>query len=184
MVRIFAERVLALAACAAAFAGLAAAQNAAPSKVAVINMQQAVLETDEIKKASAAMEAKYKPRQAEMEKIRKELEDIQAKLQAGQGKLTPQAEQDLQYQGQRRQRDLQRLSDDLQAEVDAERNQILSACGRRMTDVVRKLAEARGYDVVIDAGSTVYVRGAIDITKDAVAEYNKTAAAPAPAAPK
>jgi Skp family chaperone for outer membrane proteins len=43
------HRFLTLTASVLLFAGIAAAQN----KVAVINMQQAVLETDEIKKASA-----------------------------------------------------------------------------------------------------------------------------------
>ena len=37
----------------------------AQSKVAVISLQRAVIESEEIQKASAAMEAKYKPRQQE-----------------------------------------------------------------------------------------------------------------------
>jgi outer membrane protein len=172
------HRFLTLTASVLLFAGIAAAQN----KVAVINMQQAVLETDEIKKASADLESKYKPRQAEIQKIQTELQDIQSKLQAGQGKLTPDQESELNFQGQRRQRDLQRMGEDLQGEVEAERNTILSAAGRKMADAVRRVADARGFDVVIDSGSTVYVRPAVDITKEAIAEYNKggaPAAAPA-----
>jgi outer membrane protein len=152
-------------------------------KVAVINLQQAVLATDEIKKASEGLEAKYKPRQAELQKLQTELEGIQQKLQAGQGKLTPQAEGDLNYQGQRIQRDLQRKGQDLQEEVDAERNAILGTAGRKMQGVVQKLAEARGFDVVIEANSTVYARDTVDITKEATAEYNKTGGAPPAAAP-
>lgn len=178
MSRMALHRFMTLAVSALLFAGVAAAQ----SKVAVINMQQAVLDTDEIKKASAALETKYKPRQTEIQKIQTELQDIQNKLQAGQGKLTPQQENDLTFQGQRRQRDLQRLSEDLQQEVEAERTAILSTAGRKMTDAVRRVADARGFDVVIDSGSTVYVRSAVDITKEAVAEYNKGGAAPAAAA--
>src|SRR5437870_2877226 len=102
-------------------AGLATAQT----KIAIINLQRAVLESDEIKKASAELEAKYKPRQAEMQKIEKELEGIQEQLQKNAGKLTPQGEADLTAQGQRRQRELQRMGDDLQADVDRERNDIL-----------------------------------------------------------
>jgi outer membrane protein len=46
-----------------AAAGLAAIGTAsAQTKVGVVNMQQAVLTTAEIKKASAELEAKYKPR--------------------------------------------------------------------------------------------------------------------------
>jgi outer membrane protein len=145
----------------------------AQTKVAIINSQQSVIDTAEIKKAQAEMEAKFKPRQAQMEKLQKELQDIQNQLQTGQGKLTPQAEQNLQITGQRRQRELQRLQEDLQGDVDRERNDILSRSGSRMQEIVRKLAEERGLDVVIDVSNTVYFKPALDITKDATAAYDK-----------
>lgn len=169
MVRNPFTRLFVITSAAVVFAGVGAAQT----KVAVINMQQAVLDTAEIKKASAEMEAKYKPRQAELDKIRKDLDDIQQKLQSSGGKLPPQSEADLTAQGQRKQRDLQRLSQDLQEEVDAVRNDILGGTGRRMQGVVRKLAEERGMDVVVDAGSTLYVKPVLDLTKDAVAAFDK-----------
>src|SRR5215472_19008870 len=97
-----------------------AAAATAQTKVAVINLQRAVLESDEIQKASAAMEAKYKPRQQDIEKIQRDLQGIQQQLQSGAGKLTPAAEADLTAQGQKKQRDLQRLNEDLQADVNAE----------------------------------------------------------------
>ncbi len=68
-----------------AFAAAASAQL----KVAIVNLQKAVLDCDEIKKASADMEAKYKPRQMAAQKIETELQGIQQQLQNGQGKLTP-----------------------------------------------------------------------------------------------
>jgi outer membrane protein len=176
-------RLAAITAAGIVAAGIAAAQT----KVAVINMQQAVLGTAEIKKASADLEAKYKPRQDDIERVRKELEDIQQKLRSGGSTMSPQAASDLNIQGQRKQRDLQRMSQDLQDEVDAERNDILSASGRKMQAVVRKLADERGYDVVIDIGSIIFFKPALDITTDAIAAFDKAypvaAAAPAAAPP-
>jgi|SRR5579872_6003941 len=145
----------------------------AQSKVAVISLQRAVLESEEIQKASAAMETKYKPRQQEIEKAQRDLQGIQQQLQAGQGKLTPQAEADLTAQGQRKQRDIQRMSEDLQADVDRERNDVLGASSRKMADVVKKLAEEKGYDVVVDSTNTVYFKPALDITAEALTAYNK-----------
>ena len=43
--------------------------GAAQNKVAVLNVQRAVLESADIQKASAALEAKYKPRAQEIEKL-------------------------------------------------------------------------------------------------------------------
>ena len=152
---------------------LLAGAGSAQTKVAVISLQRAVLESDEIQKASAAMEAKYKPRQQDIEKIQRDLQGIQQQLQSGAGKLTPAAEADLTAQGQKKQRDLQRLNEDLQADVNAERNDILGASTRKMAEVVKKLAEDKGYDVVVDTTNTVYFKPALDITAEALAAYNK-----------
>lgn len=169
-------RFFVMAASAALFVGVAAAQT----KVAIVSMQQAILQTAEIKKASADMEAKYKPKQDAIDKLRKELDDLQQKLQAQ--NLTPATQSDLTAQGQRKQRDLERSTQDLQEEVDAVRNEILTKAGQRMQGVVKKLAEERGVDVVVEASSTLYVKPVLDLTKDATAEYDK-AFPVAPAAP-
>lgn len=152
---------------------IAASLAFAQSKVAVISLQRAVLESAEIKKASSDLEAKYRPRQQKIEQLQKEIQSLQQQLQAGQGKLTPQAESDITLQGQRKQRELQRMTEDLQADVDRERNDILSKSSQRMSEVVRKIAEERAFDVVIDISNTVYFKPALDITADAVAAYDK-----------
>jgi len=145
----------------------------AQAKVAIINSQLSVVETAEIKKAQAELEAKYKPRQAQMEKLQKEIAGLQGQLQAGQGKLTPQAEQDLNIRGTRLQKELQRVGEDLQADVDRERQEILGRSSERMQEIVKKLAEARGVDVVLDVSNTIYYKAALELTKEATAEYDK-----------
>ena len=153
--------------------GSAAAQTGAapsPAKVAIINVQRAIVDTAQIKKAQADLEAKFKPRAAEVEKLQKELQDIQARLQGG--KATPQEESELQMRGQRRQREYQRLTEDLQGEVDRERTEILQGAGQRMNEIVRKMAEERGFDVVIDVTNTVYFKPALEITADVVKAYD------------
>ena len=152
----------------------------AQAKVAVINLQRAVLESAEIKAASAAMEARYKPRVTQIETLDKEIAAISQNLQANAGKLTPQAETDLNAQGSRKQRDMQRLKDDLQADVDRDRNEILQKSAMKMTDVLKKLAEEKGYDIVVDAPYAPYFKAALDVTNDLIAAFDKAYPAPAP----
>ncbi len=147
--------------------------GAAQNKVAVLNVQRAVLESTDIQKASAALEAKYKPRTQEIEKLQREIQSIQQQLQAGQGKLSSQAEADLTAQGQRKQREVTRSTEDLQADVDRERNDILSKATTRMHDVVQKLADEKGLDMVVDTTVVLVFKPALDITADALAAYNK-----------
>lgn len=145
--------------------------GAAQSKVAVVNSQKAILETAEIKKAQVDLEVKFKPRQDQMARLTKELQDIQTQLQSG--KLNQNAEQELTVQGQRKQRDLQRLQQDLQDEVDRERNDILQRSGTRMQEVVKKIADEKGLDVVIDTSNTIFYKASLDLTAEAVAAYDK-----------
>jgi len=145
----------------------------AQAKVAIVNMQKAVIETAEIKKAQGEMETKYRPRQAQMEKLQGEIRQLQQQLQSMAGKLTPSAEQDLTIQSQRKQKEMQRLGEDLQADVDRERNEILARTSQRMQEVVRKLADVKGLDVVVDANSTIFFKPALEITAESIAAYDK-----------
>jgi outer membrane protein len=165
-----------LMACAALF--LFGHAATAQTKVGVVNMQKAVLDSAEIKAASTAMETRFKPRVAQIEALEKEIAALAQNLQSNAGKLTPQAESELNAQGQKKQREAQRMREDLQADVDRERNEILQKAGQKMTAVVQKLAEQKGLDVVVDLPYTVFSKPALDITADAIAAYD--AAYPAP----
>jgi outer membrane protein len=140
-------------------------------KIGVVNVQKAMMDSDELKKASAEVEAKYKPKQDELLKLQQDLQSIQTQLQSN--KLTPQAQADLTLQGQRKQRDAQRLSDDLQQEFDRDRQDILGKSAQKMTDVVKKLAEEKGLDMVVDVSQALYFKPTMDITADALTAYNK-----------
>src|SRR4051794_3132817 len=147
------------------------AQAIAPSRVAIINAQKSVADTGEIKKAQAALEAKYRPRQQAIDSLQRDLQTIQQQLNAP--NLSPDRAAQLRADGTHKQKEAQRLSEDLQADVNNERQDILGHAGRQMTDVVRKLAEARGIDIVIDITNTLYFKPALDITAESTAAYDK-----------
>jgi outer membrane protein len=140
-------------------------------KIAVINTQKALLETDDIKKAQLDLEAKFKPRQDQMIKVQKELEDIQAQLQSG--KLNELGTQEINAEGQRKQRELQRMQQDMQEDVQRERTEILERAGARMQEVVKKLADEKGLDIVVDSANTLFFKPSFEITSEATAAYNK-----------
>ena len=149
----------------------ARAQAIAPAKVAIINAQKAVADTQEIKKAQAGLEAKYRPRQQAIQNLQSQLGSIQQQLSTP--NLPPDKESQLRADGTQKQKELQRLSEDLQSDVNGERQDILTRAGRQMTDVVRKISEGRGIDVVIDISNTIYFKPALDITAEATAAYDK-----------
>jgi len=152
-------------------------------KVAVIDTQKAVFETAEIKKADADLQASLKPRNDRAVQLQSDLTSIQQQLQSGGSKLNQQQQEDLQSDGQRKQRELQRLQTELQEVADSARQEIIPKTTLRMKEVVKKLAEEKGVDLVVDTQIALYFKPAMDITADATAAYNKAYPAPDAAKP-
>ena len=160
----------ALLACAAAVFSPSTAS--AQVKVGIVNFQRDVLGTSEMKKASNDLMLKYKPQQDELEKLQRDLADIQARLQDP--KTPPAAAVDLQAEGQRKQREAKRVTEDVQADAEKDRNDILQRATQRMTDVVKKLADEKGLDVVVDSANIVFFKPALEITEESIAAYDRT----------
>ena len=150
----------------------ATAAHAQGLKVAIVNAQKAVADTQEIKKAQADLSTKYRPRQQALEKLQSDIQQIQTELRGP--NVTPAKEQQLTYDGQQKQKQLQRLSEDLQADFNQDRADVLGQAGRRMQDVIKKLAEEKNLDVVIDVSNTLYFKPALELTTEATAAYDKT----------
>lgn len=150
---------------------VANAQTIAPAKVAIVNVQKAVVDTQEIKKAQAEMEAKFKPRQDAITNLQNELQSLQQQMNAP--NVTPERQAQIQAEGQDKQKTLKRMTDDLQSDVDQQRQDVLGHAGRQMQEVLKTLAQQRGLDVIIDVSTTLYFKPSLDITAEATAAYDK-----------
>jgi outer membrane protein len=171
-----------LAVCAAALASTSIA--AAQAKIAVVNFQKALLDTDEAKKAQADLMAEFKPQQDEIDKLTRKLQDDQTMLQNSQGKLSPQAEASLSGDIQIEQHRLTNMQQDLQDSSNQRRDEIVQRMGTRMTEIINKLRDEKGMDFIIDTAATIAFNKAMDLTADATGLYNKTYPVAAAAAGK
>jgi outer membrane protein len=158
---------------------VAAASAQAQIKVAIINAQKAVADTQEIQAAQKVLQEKYKARQQQVEDLQRDLQSLQQQLRAP--NLPPDKEALLQGDFTRKQKELQRVGEDLQSDVNHDREEILGKTGRQMQEVVRKLAEEKGLDVIIDVTNTIYFKPTLDMTPEATVAYNKAYPVPVPA---
>jgi outer membrane protein len=169
MFRSFGISALAVCAAALTFSSVASAQ----AKIAVIDLRRAILETAEIKKASNDLQLKYKSRQDTLEKAQRDLSDLQAQVQSSQGRLSPQGEADLTARGQRKQREVERLTQDLQDDVNHERDTVIQSAGIRMTELLKKMMEEKAYDAIVDTTQLVTFKPSLEITTEAIAAFDK-----------
>ncbi len=59
------------------------------------------------------------------------------------------------------------------------RTEILQRAGNRMQEVVKKLADEKGLDIVVDSANTIFFKTTFEITTEATAAYNKAYPVPA-----
>ncbi len=189
------HRITALPCLALLMAAMASAQT--PTKIGVIQIQQALVSTKDGQKAVADLESRMAPKQNDMERKRTELQELQDKLSKGGNAMAQAAKDDLARTIDAKTKNFNRDMEDARAELDQEQRKLLEDLSGKMQVVIDKYAQTNGYAVILDVSNqntnVLYVSAGVDITKDVVDLYDKlnpgapsskpAAPAPAPAKP-
>lgn len=150
---------------------------AAASKVGIINLQGAIVNTAEGKQASSELQSQFAPRQAELQQLQKQIQDIQSRIQTGQTTLSEAELVRLSDEAQRDQRTLQRKQQDAQADFNDAQQDAINRIGRKMMTILDKYAKDHGYSLILDTSSqqtpVVYASNQVDITQDIVHLYDQ-----------
>jgi outer membrane protein len=162
-----------------AMAQAAASASAAPTKVGVIQIQAALAATKEGQKAAAELETKLGPRKKELESRQAEIKDLQDKLQRGGNTLSDSAKEELTRNIDTKTKSYNRQLEDAQAELEAEQQKLVNALGQKMMAVIDKYAQQNGFAIVLDVSNqntpVLYASNTVDITKDVIDLYDKSA---------
>jgi outer membrane protein len=184
------KNFLTLALLGGALAGTALAQapapSAAPTKIAVIQVQAALTATKEGQKAAADLEARMGPRKKELDGKQAEIKELQERLQRGGNTLSDSAKEDLTRNIDTKTKSFNRQLEDAQAELEQEQQKVIGALGQKMMAVIDKYAQQNSYAIVIDVSNqntpVLYASNSVDITKEVIDLYDKTVFTPTPAA--
>lgn len=172
-------------------AAMAHAQAPAPTKVAIINMQGAILSTKDGQKAQQALQAKFSPKKSELDKKQADLAAMQDTLRKGSATMSDEAKLKMQNDITSGQKVLQRDGEDFEAEVQQEEQKLMADLWQKMMDIVTKYATQNGYAMVLDVSNqqtVIWADPSTIITAEAVKLYDQAhpqtgapAAAPKPA---
>jgi len=156
-------------------------------KIATINMQQALAETADGKKAVADLRAKFGPKDQDFQRRSQELQATQEKLRKTQNTISQEAKAKLESDIASMTRNLQRDSDDTKADMEAEEQKMVQELGGKIMQVINKYAADNQYAMVFDVSgqpnNIMFASAAVDITRDIIAMYDKAAPGTPPAAP-
>jgi len=155
----------------------ASAQNA-PTKIAVIDIQQAIASTAEGKVGLAELQSQFAPKKAEMDKTQKDIEALESRARAGQNTLSDEEKSSMQRQDELLQKKFQRQQDELNDEASAAQAELFDRIGRKMLDVQDRYARENGIAAVFNSSGQqtpvlLYRADQVDITKDIINLYDK-----------
>ena len=171
--------------------GMAAMVHAqTPAKVAIIHVQNAILQTKDGQKAATELQGRFAPKKAGLDKKLADLAALQDQLRKGSATMSEEAKAKLMRDIDANNKSLQRDTEDAQADLDQEQGKIMQELGNKVMAVLEKYATANGYALVLDVSNpqtpVLWASQTIDITSDIVKLYdqaNPGTAAPAGAKP-
>lgn len=167
----------------------ASAPTATPTKIAVINIQEALINTKDGQKAAGDLKTKFAPKQSEIEKKQGDIAGLQQQLNKGGNAMSEEAKQKIMRDIDQKNVSLKRDTEDAQADLEQEQQRIMSDLGGKMIGILNKYATENSYALVIDISSqqtpVLFASNGIDITREIIALYDKSAPqTTAPAAPR
>lgn len=173
---------------AAPAAAPAASPGPVPTKIGVVNIQQAISECAEGKKEIDALQQKFNPKQTELKGLNDEVENLKKQYQAQADKLSDEEKASRAKVIDSKQKALQRNYEDAQAEFQQAEQEVINRIGSKMITVLDKYANSNGFAVVLDVSNpqtspVLYATQGTVITKELVDAYNAengAGAAPAP----
>jgi Skp family chaperone for outer membrane proteins len=148
----------------------------AGNKVAIVNIQDAIANTNEGKKELDALQQRFSPKQAELKTQNDEVEGLKKKLQTDSDKLNDDARNTRVKEIEVKQKSLQRNFEDAQNEFQQAEQEVVNRLGKKMLEVLEKYAKTNGYSMVLDVSNpqtpVLYASPGANITKELVEAYN------------
>lgn len=163
-------------------AGVAHAQ-----KIAIIDMQQAVLATSDGKKAAAAIDSKFAPVKAQLDQLQKDIIAKQDQYTKTRATLSPTAASAAQAEIEKLTTDLKRRQEDAQQDLQDEESKQLGGIVPKLQQIINSYAVANQISFVVDTSANpnnlIYADKSLNIIAPVVTAYEKASGSPAPAAP-
>jgi len=156
------------------------------SKVAVIDMQDAVIGTNEGQRDFEALNKKFDPRRTELQNLNTEIEGLKKKLDAQSANLSAEARASLVKSIDTKTKTLKRSAEDSQNEYNQQRDAITQRILQKVGPIITKYCADNGYGLIIDAsvpwpqGPVVLATPTMNITKAVIETYNQQSGIPAP----
>jgi len=143
-------------------------------KIAVLNIQQALNETEAAKRYAVDIEKKFAPKIKDLQKIEEEAKKLQEKFNKEADKLAQDKRELMDLEFKQKVRDIQTKSQELNTQKQQSDNEVLQKLKPNLDKAISEVIKQGKYDVVLDKNTVIFVGDdQIDITKQVTEYMNK-----------
>jgi outer membrane protein len=157
----------------------------APTKVGIINIQAAIVQSNEGQRDFGALSQKFAPTEAKLKEMSTEVDKLKNEISAQERTLSPEALAAKNRELQQKQTALQRAFEDAQADFQAQQNDLAQRIGQKLIQTLDKYARDNGYAVILDVSNpqtpVLWAVPTVNITEEVINQYNTESGVPAPA---
>ena len=152
---------------------LGSAQAHAQSKIAVVDTQRAIMETEDGLRAQATLKKVFDNKQRELDKKQEDLQKEREDIEKQRDVLSKAALAKRVDKWQREMMALQGVFVDYNKELQKKQGELTQPIVQKIMGAIRRLATQEGLDLVVDKQAAPYVRSDLDVTDRIITLYNQ-----------
>lgn len=147
----------------------------AQGKIAVVNLQEAILQTDVAQKrlADVRNQDDYKSDKAEFDKLKKEFDDLVAQFQKDAAVMSQEQQVAARQRLASKQSDLEHVTGKLQQAEQAAGQALLQELSPKVQEVLRELITTEGIGLLLPRGSVIHADPGYSITAKVTDKLNQ-----------
>jgi outer membrane protein len=154
--------------------------QAKPQSIVTVSFNTAVLQTAEAQKNLSALQARFAPKQKQLQALNDEVESLRKQL-ADPGANLSERERAARAQSlESKEKQLQREAEDFKGDSQSESEQVFQRVAQKVYAFLQTFSQEHGYSAVIERGSDAYpvvwyAAANLDITDELIRAYNAQA---------
>lgn len=151
-----------------------AAQAFAQSKIAYVDLQRALLEVEDGKKAKAQLKKEFDQKQKELDKKQADVKKMKDDLEAGAMMMTEETRQQKAMELQKQMYELQQLYLTLQGDLSQKEAEATKKIFDRMGKIIEQIGKEKKYELILERteSSVLWALPEMDITSELIKRYN------------
>lgn len=172
-----------LAAALMALVSLYGTSASAQMKMAVVDVQRAVMQSEDGLRAQATLKKLFDSRQQELNKRQTDLQKQKEEIDKQKTVLSQQALQKKADEWQKEMVELQTTFVEYNKELEKKQKELTDPIFERVLGAIKRIAGQDSYDLIVDRATVAFARGDLDLTDRVIQVSNGSGGGPAAGAP-